>query len=104
MEIINHSNIFYVKDIVSKIKKIPKFEFKKLQDKYNLLLDKTPSHYEQDLNKLVKARALRSYTDKELGCFIQKGHLLPEKITMERAEELMQHPKGKLIEVIEDDT
>lgn len=93
-----------VKDIVSKIKKIPKFEFKQLKDKYNLLLDKTPSHYEQDLNKLVQARALKSYTDIELGCFIQKGHLLPEKITMERAEELREHPKGALIEVVEDDT
>lgn len=91
-----------VKDIVSKIKNIPKFEFKKLKDKYNTILDKTPSYY--DINTLVTARALRTYKDMELECYIQKGQVLPVKITRERAEELMEHPKGALIEVIENDT
>ena len=68
---------------------------------YNDLLDKTPSYY--DINALVTARALRTYKDMELECYIQKGQLLPVKITRERAEELMEYPKGALIEVIEND-
>ena len=93
-----------VKEIVSKIKNIPQFKFKKLPDKYKSLIVQEPSHYEKDLEKLVTARALKNYRDMEIGQFIQKGEILPVKITMERAEELMQHPKGKLIEVVENDT
>lgn len=93
-----------VSDIVKKIKNIPVFNFKKLKDKYDELLAQDPSHYEKDLKKLISARALKNYTDMELGMYIKKGQMLPVKITAERAEELMSHPKGKLIEVVEDDT
>lgn len=92
-----------VKDIVGKIKNILKFEFKKLPEKYNSILVHDSSHYEEDLSKLVRARALRNYIDVELGIHIQKGHELPCKITLERAEELIQKQEGSLIEIIGDD-
>jgi hypothetical protein len=81
--------------------KVPKFTFKAPKDIYDELIIDSKSTYNS--KELVQCRALRTYTDRELKERIRKGQELPCKITLERAEELMQHPNGKLIEIIGDD-
>jgi glycosyltransferase involved in cell wall biosynthesis len=77
---------------------IPSFTFKAPKDIYDKLLINTPTTYNP--NELYQCRALKSYYDVLFGMNITKGHLLPEKITKERAEELINNPKGALIEYV----
>ena len=77
---------------------IPEFSFKPPKDIYDKLLINKPTTY--DPNELYQCRALRNYFDIIFNQNIIKGHLLPEKITRERAEELINHPKGKLVEYV----
>ena len=81
--------------------KVPKFTFKAPKDIYDELLIDSKTTYKP--KKMVQCRALRTYNDIELKQRIQKGHELPCKITLERAEELIQKPEGSLIEIIGDD-
>ena len=78
---------------------IPKVEnFKAPKDIYDKLLVNKPTTYNP--NELYQCRALRNYTDVMFNKYIEKGHLLPKLITKERAEELMNNPKGKLVEYV----
>ena len=77
---------------------IPEFTFKAPKDIYDKLLVNKPRTY--DPNELYECRALRNYFDVMFNQTIIKGNLLPEKITRERAEELMNNPKGKLVEYV----
>lgn len=84
-----------IKDIYENI---PKFTFKAPKDIYDKLLIKVPSTYKP--SEKVQCRALKNYTDMYFNMNIKKGQLLPEKITVERANELINHPKGALIEYV----
>ncbi len=84
-----------IDDIVKKIKKIPKFEFKKLKDNYEKLIYKSKSHYEEDLKQIVKIRSKRSYKDIELGKHLPRGH--EWSVYEERAQELLEK---NLVEII----
>jgi glycosyltransferase involved in cell wall biosynthesis len=64
--------------------KIPKFTFKKPQDKYNELLIDEPSTYNPD--KLIEVLIQKSYKDLELNRRVLKGETL--ELTIERAEYL----------------
>ena len=66
------SNIDY---IVKNIRNVPKFEFKKLEDKYRDIFAKGKSHYEEEKNKQiwVKCIKIRGYDDLELGEHIEYG-------------------------------
>ena len=77
--------------------KIPKVDFKSPKDIYDKLLINEPTTYKPE--ELVQCRALRTYNDVEFKDRIIKGHLLPSEITLSRAEELMNNPKGALIEI-----
>lgn len=77
---------------------IPNFTFKAPKDIYDKLLINKPTTYNP--NDLYQCRALKSYYDVLFGMNIIKGHLLPENITKERAEELINHPQGALIEYV----
>lgn len=77
---------------------IPEFIFKAPKDIYDKLLIKKPKTYNP--NELFQCRALKSYTDIMFNKHIEKGQLLPEKISRERAEELINHPRGALIEYV----
>jgi glycosyltransferase involved in cell wall biosynthesis len=77
--------------------KIPTFTFKAPKDIYDKLLIKKKNTYKPD--SMVNCRALKTYMDVVLGKEIKKGELLPP-ITRERAEELISHPKGELIEYV----
>lgn len=76
---------------------IPKFSFKAPKDIYDELIIKEPSTYNGE--EMVQCRALKTYTDIELGERIIKGQLLPCKITKSRAEELIGNSKGALVEI-----
>lgn len=90
---------FNMKDIpIHQIyKNILKFSFKAPKDIYDELIIKEPSTYNGE--EMVQCRALKTYTDIELGERIIKGQLLPCKITKSRAEELIGNSKGALIEI-----
>jgi glycosyltransferase involved in cell wall biosynthesis len=77
--------------------KIPKVSYKAPKDIYNELLIDKPSKYKPET--LVQCRALKTYTDNELNERIQKGQFLPCKITIERAEELINNTKGQLVQI-----
>ena len=77
---------------------IPSFTFKAPKDIYDKLLINAPTTYNP--NELYQCRALKNYYDVVFGMNITKGQLLPEKITKERAEELINNPKGKLVEYV----
>lgn len=85
-------------DEVAKKMKMPlKFEFKKVKDGYDELLNKTKSHYEEDLEMKVKVEAVRNYFDVEEK--EQKYAILPKNAketqhiwvtSKERADELLK--------------
>lgn len=77
--------------------KIPKADFKAPKDIYDKLLIDSKSTYKPE--KLVQCRALKTYNDVEFKERIIKGKLLPSKITLSRAEELINNPKGALVEI-----
>lgn len=52
-------------EIALKMKTPLKFTFKHVEDGYNEILDKTKSHYEEDLKMKFKVRALINFTDME---------------------------------------
>ena len=76
--------------------KIPKFQFKAPQDIYNELLIDEPSTYEP--GETVKVRALRAYTDIELGRHINKNEEF--EVMKNRAEELVNREEGALVEYV----
>ena len=77
---------------------IPEFTFKAPKDIYDKLLINKPTTYNP--NELYQCRALKNYFDIMFNQNITKGNLLPEKITKERAEELINHPGGTLVEYV----
>ena len=76
---------------------IPEFTFKAPKDIYDKLLIKKPRTYNP--NELVQCRVKRDYSDILFGK-VKKGELLPKKIKKQRAEELINHPKGPLVEYV----
>ena len=79
--------------------KVPKFTFKSPKDIYDKLLIDEPTTYKPE--KLVQCRALKTYNDVEFKERIIKGKLLPSKITLSRAEELINDSRGALVEICE---
>ena len=77
--------------------KIPTFEFEQPKDIYDKLLIKKPSKYKPD--EMVKVRCIKSYTDVE-----ENERKTPQSepwlVYKSRAEELINHPKGALIEYV----
>ena len=75
---------------------IPKIAFKSPKDIYDKLLVDSKSTYTPD--KIVKVRALKSYSDIELDKFIPKGYEF--EVMQSRAEELINREKGALVEYV----
>lgn len=89
---------FSMKDIpiMDIYKKIPNFTFKPPKDRYNELLIDAPSTYNPE--EIVKVICKRTYTDIQLNRRVQKNEEI--EITKERAEQLINNPKGALIEYV----
>lgn len=93
-----------VDDIVNKITNIPKFEFKKLEDRYDDILVESKSHYKEDLEMQVKVKALFNFKDLEAGadrkkdsefiCTYERAQFLAEKKAVAILEEIKE-PKKK---------
>ena len=77
-----------VDNIVENITKIPKFTFKRLDDKYGELFTKDKSHYDQDQNQLVQVQVLKTYHDIELNRVVESGEIIKEPMKLSRAEHL----------------
>jgi len=65
-----------INDIVKKIKKVPKFTFKHLEDKYDEVLYKSKSHYKEYLNERVNCKVTQHFT---LGRFDELENLIRAK-------------------------
>lgn len=99
----NKNALFYnidntnANEIANKMKQPLKFTFKKVEDGYNELLDKTKSHYEEELKMKFKVRALINFTDME----DNKKRIINEEwiCSMDRAEYLKDN---KAIEIVEE--
>ena len=76
--------------------KVPKFTFKSPKDIYDKLIIDSETTYIPD--KTIKVRAIKSYYDIELDTHIPKGHEF--EVLQTRAEELMNNPKGALVEYV----
>lgn len=88
-----------VKEIVDKIFKKPKFNFKPLEDNYRNIFAKGKSTYKEEKEMKVRVRALRSYTDMEEGkrviagksewiCDQERANFLVSKKAVEIIEEI----------------
>ena len=51
-----------VNEVANKVKNIPKFTYKKQEDKYNELFTKKKSHYKKDLETLITVECLDSFS------------------------------------------
>lgn len=104
-----------VADIVKRIKKVPKFEFNRMEDNYSNIFKNSKSHYEEDLKMKVKVRCIQNYYDIETGerkvFSLDVPYDEPKKhpnrvewiTTRERAEHLQSKGLVKIVEFIEED-
>lgn len=83
-------------DVKEIYEKIPKFTFKAPADIYDKLLIDSKSTYKPD--KQIKAKVIRNYYDIELQQHLKINDII--EITRERAEELLNHERGALIEIL----
>ena len=106
----NENALFYnsdnsnAEDVAKRMKKPLKFKFKKVEDGYDEILDKTKSKYEEEKNMKAKVKALRGFEgirDAERNVFPKTDD---EWITnMERAEYLESKNVVQIIEIIKED-
>ena len=89
-----------INDIVKKINNIPKFEFKKLEDKYENIFVKSKSHYKEDLEMKIKVKTLKKFKDMEAGVDRKIGDEFICEFT--RAEYLKDNNAVEIIETIEE--
>lgn len=80
----------YGTDLNTIYNEIPKVSYKAPNDKYEELLDKTPSTYKKE--PLIEVRVLKTYIDVELDERLEKGWI--RKMPISRAKELVE--KGKV--------
>lgn len=83
-----------VDDVAKKIKNIPKFTFKKLEDRYDELLADSKSHYEEDRLKLTKCVCIRPFSDK-FGVYHYRGDEL--ELDWDRASNLEERQYVRII-------
>ena len=104
-----------VADIVKRIKKVPKFEFNRMEDNYSNIFKDSKSHYEEELKMKVKVRCIQNYYDIEtderkvfsLDVPYDEPKKHPNRVewitTRERAEHLQSKGLVKIVEFIEED-
>lgn len=96
-----------IEDVVKNIQNIPKFEFKKLEDKYKDLLKESKSHYEEDKKMKVKVKCVLKggYDDIKLKRHIdeneeyivdfERANYLKDNNAVEILEEIKEEKKDK---------
>ena len=93
------SNVY---EVARKIKEIPKFKFKHLDDSYDDILTDSKSHYAEDLKETIEVECIfdgmqHGFGDIESGTFRKCGERW--KVNPIRARELLENP-NKLIKVV----
>lgn len=106
----NENALFYnsdnsnAEDVAERMKKPLKFKFKKVEDGYDKILDKTPSRYEEEKDMKAKVKALKGFEgirDAERNVFPKTDD---EWITdMERAEYLESKNVVEIVETIKEE-
>lgn len=92
-----------IEDVVKNIKNIPKFEFKKLEDKYKYLLKESKSHYEEDKKMKVKVKCVLKggYDDIKLKKHIEENE--EYIVDFERANYLKDNNAVAILEEIKEE-
>lgn len=92
-----------IEDVVKNIKNIPKFEFKKLEDKYKYLLKESKSHYEEDKKMKVKVKCVLKggYDDIKLKRHIDENE--EYIVDFERANYLKDNNAVEILEEIKEE-
>ena len=85
-------NCSNVDDVAKKITNIPKFTFKKMEDRYGELFVDSKSHYEEDCKKLIKLKCIKPFSDK-FGKFITRGEEF--EVEFDRVDNLIQKGYAK---------
>lgn len=88
-------------EIALKMKTPLKFTFKHVEDGYNEILDKTKSHYEEDLKMKFKVKALINFTDMEEN----KKRIIGEEFECSkiRCEYLLENKAIEILEEVKED-
>ena len=91
-----------IKEVVSKIKQVPKFEFKKLEDNYINLFSNKKSKYGEEKNMKAKVQCImrNGYDDMELGRHINYNEIIAELLEQDRAEYLESKNAVRILEYI----
>lgn len=82
-------------------KKVTKFEYTPPKDEWNKILVKDKSTYKEEQEKIVKVKVIKSYYDMELEKNLNPKHE-PIEMPLSRAEDLINHPRGALVEIIKE--
>lgn len=103
-----------VDSIVNRIKNIPKFKFKKMDDNYSSIFYNIPSNYEEEKNMKVKVKCIKNYYDIEqderkvvdYNVLYDEPSKHPNRVewitTRERADHLVSKGLVEIIEVIKE--
>ena len=95
-----------VEDVVKRMTKPLKFNFKQVKDDYDKIIADGKSHYEEDMKMKAKVRCIRKYKDIELDKVISPTHDDPNYervITMDRAEDLAEAGFIEIVEKIKEE-
>lgn len=92
-----------IEDVVKNIKNIPKFEFKKLEDKYKDILKESKSHYEEDKKMKVKVKCILKggYDDIKLKKHVEENE--EYIVDFERANYLKDNNAVEILEEIKEE-
>ena len=92
-----------IEDVVKNIQNIPKFEFKKLEDKYKDILKESKSHYEEDRKMKVKVKCILKggYDDIKLKKHIEENE--EYIVDFERANYLKDNNAVAILEEIKEE-
>lgn len=86
-------------EIATKMKTPLKFTFEPIKDGYDELLDKTKSHYKEDIKMKVKVRAIKTFNDVEEG-ILREAKKSEWVCDEERADFLLDHNAIEVLDYI----
>lgn len=90
-------------DVASRMKQPLKFNFKHIEDGYNELLDKTKSHYEEDLKMRAEVKAIKRFQDIENN---KNWREINETwiCSVERAEYLKENGGAEILKIFKEES
>lgn len=88
-----------IDEVVNKILNVPKFEFKKLENKYNEIIVESKSNYKEELKMEVKVKVIKAFKDLEND---NKQRIIGDEFICNklRADYLAENGAVEIIEII----